>query len=168
MPTVVVTETISTHYIDASGNTWNVEVSYGPEAGIPSGATLSVSELTGDEADAYAARAAEALNVASGQLAYAKALDIAILVDGQPVQPTNPVSVSIKLLDAPDATENTNINVLHFGKEVEPVSCALNGESVEFEADGFSVYVVTSLRDNEQYVRANEQYYKYAHPREKA
>ena len=144
---VVVTETISTHYIDASGNTWNVEVSYGPEAGIPSGATLSVSELTGDAADAYAARAAEALNVTSGQMAYAKALDIAILVDGVEKTPTMPVYVSIKLLDAPEVDENTNINVLHFGKEVEPVSCALNGENVEFETDGFSVYLVAYTVD---------------------
>ena len=86
MPTVVVTETISTHYIDASGNTYDVEVSYGPEAGIPSGAQLEVAELTGDEADAYAARAAEALNVNGSQVAYAKALDINIMADGQRVQ----------------------------------------------------------------------------------
>ncbi|MBE5775502.1 MAG: hypothetical protein E7337_16520, partial [Clostridiales bacterium] len=61
MPTVVVTETISTHYIDASGNTYEVEVSYGPEAGIPSGAKLEVAELTGDEAEAYIGAALKAV-----------------------------------------------------------------------------------------------------------
>ena len=146
MPTVVVTETISTHYIDASGNTYSVEVSYGPEAGIPSGAKLAVSELTGDEAEAYAARAAEALNVNGSQVAYAKALDISILADGTPVQPQTPVSVSIKLLDAPETTENTNIDVVHFGSEPKSISCALEGDAVTFEADGFSVYVVTYTR----------------------
>ena len=148
MPTVVVTETISTHYIDASGNTYSVEVSYGPEAGIPSGAKLAVSELEGDEAEAYAARAAAALNVNDSQVAYAKALDISILADGTPVQPQTPVSVSIKLLDAPEAAENTNIDVIHFGDEPKSVSCALEGDAVTFEADGFSVYVVlcTTLR----------------------
>ncbi|MBR3240348.1 MAG: Cna B-type domain-containing protein [Oscillospiraceae bacterium] len=140
---VVVTETISTHYIDASGNTYSVEVSYGPEAGIPSGAKLAVSELTGEAADAYAARAAEALNVNGSQVAYAKALDISILADGAPVQPQTPVSVSIKLLDAPEAAENTNIDVIHFGDEPKSVSCALEGDAVTFETDGFSVYVVT-------------------------
>ena len=149
---VVVTETISTHYIDASGNTYNVEVSYGPEAGIPSGATLSVSELTGDEAEAYAARAAEALNVNGSQVAYAKALDISILADGQPVQPQTPVSVSIKLLDAPEAAENTNIDVIHFGDEPKTLSCALEGDAVTFEADGFSVYVVTYTHQPENQI----------------
>ena len=124
-----------------------MEVGYGPEAGIPSGATLSVSELKGAEADDYAARAAEALNVASGQVAYTKALDIAIVKDGAEVTPDTPVSVSIRLLDAPQVDDNTNVNVLHFGKEVEPVSCALNGENVEFEADGFSVYLVAYTVD---------------------
>ena len=144
MPTVVVTETISTHYIDASGNTYSVEVSYGPEAGIPSGAKLAVAELTGDEADAYAARAAEALGADAGNLSYVKALDISIVADGDKVQPKIPVSVSIKLLDAPEAMDKNSINVVHFGDRPEPVSCALNGETVEFEADGFSVYVFLS------------------------
>ena len=138
----VVTYTISTFYMDASGNTYSVEVSYGPEAGIPSGAKLAVSELTGEEAEAYAARAAEALNVTAGQVAYAKALDIAIVAGGVSVQPQAPVTVSIKLLDAPAADENTNIDVVHFGTEVELVDCTLNGEYVEFDTDGFSVYVL--------------------------
>ena len=37
---VVITETIETKYIDAEGATWNISVGYGPEAGIPAGATL--------------------------------------------------------------------------------------------------------------------------------
>ncbi len=143
----VVTYTISTFYMDASGNTYSVEVSYGPEAGIPSGAKLAVSELEGDEAEAYAARAAEALNVNGSQVAYAKTLDISILADGTPVQPQTPVSVSIKLLDAPEAAENTNIDVIHFGDEPKSVSCALEDDAVTFEADGFSVYVVTYTVD---------------------
>ncbi|MBQ3476666.1 MAG: hypothetical protein IJH25_00650, partial [Clostridia bacterium] len=147
---VVVTETISTHYIDASGNTYSVEVSYGPEAGIPSGAKLAVSELEGDEAEAYAARAAAALNVNGSQVAYAKALDISILADGTPVQPQTPVSVSIKLLDAPEAAENTNLDVIHFGDDPKSVSCTLEGDAVIFEADGFSVYVVTFTRTVEE------------------
>ena len=142
MYAVVVTETISTHYIDASGRTYNVEVSYGPEAGIPSGAKLAVSELTGDEAEAYAARAAEALNVNGSQVAYAKALDISILADGAPVQPQTPVSVSIRLLDAPDLSALDNVNVVHLGRKAEVIDCEVRQESVGFEADGFSVYVV--------------------------
>ena len=137
----VVTYTLSTFYMDAAGNTFNIEVEYDREAGIPEGAQLAVSELTGDAARAYLARAAEALDVTSGQVVYAKPLDIAIVKDGEEVQIQSPVKVSVKLLDAPEALNNDNLNVLHFGDEVETVDCALNGESIEFEADGFSVYV---------------------------
>ncbi|MBQ6346429.1 MAG: hypothetical protein IJI71_02590 [Clostridia bacterium] len=147
----VVTYTISTFYMDAAGNTFNIEVEYGTEAGIPEGAELAVAELEGDEAEAYTARAAEALNVNGSQVAYAKALDIAILVDGQPVQPTTPVSVSIKLLDAPEADDNTNIDVIHFGGEPKSVSCAFEGDAVTFQAEGFSVYVVTFTKDAANY-----------------
>ena len=145
MYAVVVTETISTHYIDASGNTWNVEVSYGPEAGIPSGATLSVSELEGAEADDYAARAAEALKLDTDSVNYAKTLDIAITAEGRRVQPDIPVSVSIRLLDMPGQVEEQNINVVHFGSRPESVSYAFDADTVIFEADGFSVYVVINV-----------------------
>ena len=137
----VVTYTLSTFYMDAAGQTFNIEVTYGTEAGIPENAKLEVAELEGDAAEDYVARAAEALDVTPGQLAYAKAMDISILADGERVQPQAPVKVSVKLLDAPE--EMDNVNVLHFGEELEQVECTLEGETVEFEADGFSVYVVT-------------------------
>ena len=154
MPTVVVTETISTHYIDASGNTYSVEVSYGPEAGIPSGAELAVSELTGDEAETYIGAALEAVendgnngenagNNKKTTLKYAKALDISILMDGVEVRPVAPVSVSIKLLDAPSTDEFDEANVVHFGDEAEIVESNIQREAIRFETDGFSVYVVT-------------------------
>ena len=45
---VVITETIETKYIDAEGATWNISVGYGPDSGIPAGATLAVDEVEGD------------------------------------------------------------------------------------------------------------------------
>ena len=141
----VVTYTLSTYYKDANGQTFNIEVAYDREAGIPEGAELAVSEITGDDAEDYVARAAEALNVSDSQMTYAKALDIKIVSNGGEVQPQAPVKVSVKLLDAPE--EMDNVNVLHFGDEVETVDCALNGDSVEFETDGFSVYLVAYTVD---------------------
>ena len=143
MYAVVVTEVIETRYIDADGNTYQIEVGYGADAGIPSGATLRVRELTGAEADAYAARAAETLDLEADDLAYAKALDIAILKDGERVQPLTPVSVSVRLLDAPEDMEEAYVNVVHFGDAPEALNCALDGDTVAFETDGFSVYVIT-------------------------
>ena len=57
------------------------------------------------------------------------------------------MKVSVRLLDAPSEQNEDNISVLHFGDEVEALDCALNGDAVEFEADGFSVYVVAYTVD---------------------
>ena len=100
---------------------------FGAEAGIPADADLTVSELTGPEGEDYVARAAEALD--ADTVAYAKALDIAIEQDGVRLQPAAPVTVSIRLLDAPDNINEENLSVLHFGEEVEAVDCTLNGDA---------------------------------------
>ncbi len=145
---ILVTRTIETRYIDAKGDTYQIEVGYGEDAGIYGNVDLSVSELTGEDAENYFDQAAETLEVSSEALAYAKALDISILSDGQVIQPLVPVKVSVRLLDAPEAIEEESIKVLHFGDVVETVDCALNGDTVEFDANGFSIYVVvcTTLR----------------------
>ena len=142
---VVITQTIETRYIDANGDTYAIEVGYGEEANIPAGAELSVRELSGEEGEAYIATAAG--NLSSGPVAYAKALDISIIANGEEVHPAAPVSVSIRLLDAPEADEDTNIEVVHFGEVPRTVSCALEGDAVVFETDGFSVYVVAYTVD---------------------
>lgn len=139
---IVVTRAIETRYIDAHGATYAIEVGYGENAGIYGNVDLGVSELTGGAAEDYFDRAAETLKVSNEKLTYAKALDISILSDDQAVQPLAPVRVSVRLLDAPEAMDTENIKVLHFGEEVETVACALNGNAVEFDAEGFSVYMV--------------------------
>ena len=150
---VVVTETISTHYIAANGDTYNIEVSYGPEAGIPSGATLFVSELPeGTEAyDSYVQMTAEALDKDAGQFAFAHAFDISVIdpATGEHCQPVKPVSVSIRLLKE-DVSQANEINVVHFPEnevghvmDAEVLEPEIVNGVVAFESDGFSVYVVT-------------------------
>ena len=45
---LVGTETITTNYITADGETYSITVTYGPEAMIPAGATLAVAEIPQD------------------------------------------------------------------------------------------------------------------------
>ena len=134
---VVIADTIQTRYISADGRTWQIELAYGADANIPAGAELRAGELIGSSAADYTAQAAEALDLAADELTYAKALDISIVKDGRRIQPDAPVKVSIKLLDAPEQDDNTQVNVLHFGEEVKALDCALNEGAVEFDAEGF-------------------------------
>lgn len=56
---LVGTETITTNYITADGETYTITVTYGPEAMIPAGATLAVAEIPRDSEE-YAAYLAQA------------------------------------------------------------------------------------------------------------
>ena len=56
---LVGTETITTNYITADGETYTITVTYGPEAGIPVGAALAVAEIPRDSEE-YAAYLAQA------------------------------------------------------------------------------------------------------------
>jgi len=58
---LVGTETITTNFITADGETYTITVTYGPEAGIPAGATLAVAEIP-QGSEEYAAYLAQAQN----------------------------------------------------------------------------------------------------------
>ena len=58
---LVGTETITTNYITADGETYTITVTYGPEAMIPAGAKLAVAEIPQDSEE-YAAYLAQAQN----------------------------------------------------------------------------------------------------------
>jgi len=64
---LVETETITTNYITADGETYSITVTYGPEAMIPAGATLAVAEIpqNSEEYAAYLAQAQAAVKAGS-------------------------------------------------------------------------------------------------------
>ncbi len=132
---VVISDTILT----SSGETYRVTVSCSPEAGIPSGAELSVRELTDEEKEAYAALAADALSLPPDFLAYLRLLDISILFNGEEQQPSVPVDVTVEL---DDAAEDVPMRVIHFGEEPEAVAAEASEGSVSFSAEGFSIYAI--------------------------
>ena len=61
---IVQTGVLKERILTADGNTYEVTLTYGPEAHIPSGAALSVSELLDADYDLYLSRTAEALSCA--------------------------------------------------------------------------------------------------------
>ena len=124
----------------SDGSTYTVRVTYGPDAGIPDGAELRVTELDADssEYDDYLSRAESALGWEEGEASYARFFDISIWHRGKELQPGASVDVTIELADLGDLP-----NVVHFGHgEPDIVDASVDGGAVSFAADGFSVYAI--------------------------
>lgn len=160
---VVQRKKISQKVLAADGNTYEINVTYGPEAGIPENAELLVEEIPqgSDLWEAYRKQTAAALGADDVRLP--GLYDISILVDGQKIEPLTPVNVSIRLANAESGEE---LHVVHFTEELpeELVTSAekqtevqslaaeerissekitdavVEGDTVTFDTDGFSVY----------------------------
>ena len=141
---MVQTEAIETRYIAADGTTWNISVGYGKEAEIPAGASLAVSEVVGEDAEAYLAQTAEALR-GKETITLARFFDITILdSEGQEVQPKATVEVHASLTAG---TQDT-VKAVHFAEEgPEIIEASQDDETVVFEAEGFSVYGIVYTVD---------------------
>lgn len=146
---VVEVETIEKTVITADGNTYKVTVKYDKNAQIPDGATLDVKELTGDEYDAYLEKTADKLDKSADDLGMAKFFDITIKNGDEEVKIANPVDVEIKLLDSELADDT---QVLHFANEnkADVVDSTVSGDTVKFEAEGFSVYAIIDSDDQSE------------------
>ena len=145
---IVGTETITTNYITAEGDTYEVTVTYGRDAEIPDKSTLSVDEVTEATADyeSYKKQTADALNGVTDNFQYIKLLDISIInANGEKVIPAAAVDVNIRLLDKSEVSENTQI--VHFGEKVEVLESSVEDDAVTFSTEGFSVFVIVDISD---------------------
>lgn len=153
---VLGTETITTNYITAEGDTYIITVSYNKEADIPEGATLDVKEITnsGKSYTDYVKRAAEAL-VKGEELPFVNAaslFDISIMADGKKVEPKAPVEVKIEYTKAENLNETSEVGAVHFKEstfktEAEVMDINVQGEDgkvdgVTFTTESFSIYAV--------------------------
>lgn len=132
--------------ITASGETYEITVTFGDDAEIPEGSSLDVVQLEEDDADyaGYIAQTAKAVERSLDALSYIKLLDIRILdPKGKEIEPKSPVDVQIRVLDRKEAEDP--VQIIHFGKETEVLENTLVGDSVCFRTDGFSVYAVVTL-----------------------
>ncbi len=126
----------------SDGREYKIRVDFGPEAKIPQGAQLDVTELMGEAYDDYLDRTAAAME-ATG-FSYARIFDISILDrDGEHVNPAARANVSVKLLDAGD--NGDDFSVIHFsGEEEEPefISAETDVNTFSFSTESFSAYAI--------------------------
>ena len=149
---VVVLTTLDKTLVASDGNKYRVTVSYDSNSGIPENAILAVEEL--NKADKnfgqYIEKTAEALSKEKDSFEIARVFDITLIdpETGEHYQPDKNVKVSIELLNE-DITDK--FDVVHFEDnandgpgDAKVLKSSTTGEKVEFETDGFSIYVLTS------------------------
>ena len=145
------------------GHNYRIRLTAGPEAGIPENASLSVREILPEEDgyDDYFERTEAVFGWENETVAYARFFDITILDEnGAEVTINAPVDVDISLLDKEE--EFKSFGLVHFGEEDESVDGMVNGDTVSFSAEGFSVYGVAYTVDFEYSV--NGKMYQFSLP----
>ena len=150
-----VVETTLTKTIDASdGNTYEINVTYKNSSGIPmEGTELLVAELLpgNEKYDEYLAASAAKVGTKAENIELSRVFDIRIVDENDNsivYEPTGDVEVSIRLVGEA-LGDYANLDVLHFvedenadGFTVYDMDSIVDGETVQFTTDGFSVYVV--------------------------
>ena len=136
---VVITE----RYITADGQTWNIQVTYGTDSGIPDRSRLIVREIEDDEYQAYLDQAAE--NLPGCVISSARFFDISIMNGDAEIQPDTPVEVKVTMAQGEGQPQ-----AVHFGDAVEIIDEVRQEPSgVVFEAGSFSVYGIVYTVDFE-------------------
>ena len=153
---------LSAQMITADGEGYLITVVYQADAGIPEGAELAVEEITeGSSAyDTYVANTENTLGMEEGSAGFIRLFDISIVdkddhdIKYQPAEGTT-VDVRIELTDS---GSNNDLSVVHFedendnGSVVETsTETAAEGQVVEFQAEGFSVYAVVDAPEPVNY-----------------
>ena len=160
---------IVTEYVAADGNRYKVTVTYGPEAEIPSNATLNVREITkgSDEFFVYYNKALKAAGLVLPDPEHfdetviptestvevhemipfmpdARFFDVSIMADGVEVEPKAAVEVRVEYIDALQSGSSDTVSSVHFADDEDELidaQVSINGEKqvVTHSQDGFSV-----------------------------
>ena len=162
---VVGAETFTAQYLTEDGETYNISVTAGAEAHIPSDAKLEISEVKegSDKYDELFAKAEAAVTDGKdASVPYARFFDIAIVSkDGEKIQPDAPVEVKITFDETVEAEKNAVFNAVHIADDdadAEVIDVTTEGdetdeavtvEAVKFAAEGFSYYGITYTVDFE-------------------
>jgi len=161
---IIGTETFTEKFLTEDGETYNISVTAGAEAHIPADAHLEISEVKegSDKYDELFAKAQAAVTDGKdASVPFARFFDIAIVKDGEKIQPDAPVDVKISFDETVEANKNAVFNAVHIaddGENVDVLDVETEGEesdeavtvnAVQFEAEGFSIYGVTYTVDFE-------------------
>ena len=153
---VVGTKIITMQYITASGETYEISVTYGPGAGIPDGATLFVEEVLDEETyGPLMEKAEEAVVIRNGEnnILSARFFNIEIRNGEEVIEPAEPVSVTIIYKGGSVSLgADDTISAIHFGEngveltEVEAEQKEPGSTEIVFQQGSFSVTgtVITS------------------------
>ena len=140
------------------GEDYTVLVQYGPDAALPEGVALEVSEIPGDseEYQSYLEQANAAMETAgqADTVIFARFFDIRFTLDGQTLEPAAPVSVTITYAEPVETSEDASCQAIHFGQEGTEILDVTTEQredgstSFTHTQNGFSVVgdVVTVLR----------------------
>ena len=183
---IVYTVELYTNVITDSGETYRITVTFDETSGIPQDAELKVKEIKeGDKGyENYHTEAVKAASISSDtrndvqnkedkwvnpDKTFARFFDIEIWANGEKVEPAGDVSVSIRLLDVPEADDRNVIKIVHFDQnDIEVIPYTVTSDHTEitgtkkdkennrtknnthsemefnFTANSFSVYSVIS------------------------
>ena len=135
--------------ITASGETYTIDVTFTSDSGIPDDADLNAREITPDDPEYEALRTQAVLALDAGNVGSAHFFDIQISKDGEKIEPTGPVNVTIALDEMLEGAET--VAVVHFGEGSTEIiaNVEISDTDVQFQADSFSVYGVITDPTNE-------------------
>ena len=153
--------------ISASGETYEITVTYGEDALIPEGAELKVKEILPEDEeykDLYeesvdlASQKAEEQGIDNPIITNSRLFDIEIHGEDGKIEPTAPVQVNIRLAGEKDKKKEAS--VVHFGTdgaesidiEKDESEDVKDAYEVSFEADAFSVYTVQTFTSLANYL----------------
>lgn len=161
---VIGAETFTEKFLTEDGETYNISVTAGADAHIPANAKLEISEVKegSDKYDELFEKAQAAVTDGKdASVPFARFFDIAIVKDGEKIQPDAPVDVKISFDETVEANKNAVFNAVHIaddGENVDVLDVETDGEeseeavavnAVQFSAEGFSIYGVTYTVDFE-------------------
>ena len=146
---LVGTESLTARVITAVGETYTIEVAYGPEAGIPKGAVLEASEIDENSEDykEYLSKSLSAVkDDENTEISSARFFDVRIVMNGVTIEPKTGVDIKITYDDPISVEIGDHVKQVHFassGTEVIDVEVSKNddGEITEicFTQDSFSI-----------------------------
>lgn len=148
---VVSVRTLTKEFIAADGETYQITVTYAPDAEIPEGAELAVEEIR-EGTEAYEAAYEETVRVLSDEngvaaVGQARFFDISIVFEGERIEPAAPVQVQVEYTEPVALVEDTTFQVVHFAEEdsevLEASSVDDDGREIsafDFETSSFSTF----------------------------
>lgn len=151
---VVMGSTVTQTLTASDGKTYEIQVSYEQNSGIPIDAELRVEELVGADYLEYLSKTAAFLSRDEDQLAYTRFFDITLEKDGVVYEPNKDVAVSIRLLNQTEV--KGTMRIVHFGDEkTELMDNTMEEDGcLKFTTGSFSVYAITDDEGNVKVPRA--------------